>query len=347
MNLRSKAATYGIAALVLAALVIFSGATLGVINPSSSGILSVLLTDPPSVPDGVSSVYITYSGLALHAAGLGDGGWLATGGQGTLDTLGLVNLSQTVSTGSVPALMYNAIAFNISSVKVEYLGRNYTATVNGGKVVVPIVGGLTVNSTHPAATLVDIQPTVLNLANQTNPDFVITAGGRALQVPFGEVTESMRHLGYRLSLAERGWFRAFAASHLEGVALTGARLTTNSLSLSVANLGPDPVTIRMVIISLSSPGSRPVGVLASLANSFVFAVKSNGSLLPLRMGTTDQFQAVLRNTGYQLVGSASANFSYLGAITTLISRNGISSGTSYYVVLVGSHTLTYQTVKAA
>ena len=158
MNVQAKAAAYGIVGLALAGVVILSGTAIGVLNPSSGGfnpaspgLLSILLTDPPSVPEGVTAVYINYSGLALHAKGLGDGGWVTVAGQGTLETLGLVNISQTLTSGNVPSGTYNLLAFNITSAEVEYLGTNYSATVNSGRLIVPILGGLTVNSSNPAA----------------------------------------------------------------------------------------------------------------------------------------------------------------------------------------------------
>ena len=333
--------------MVLAGIVIFSGITLGVVSTSSSGTVSILLTDPPSVPEGVSAVYISYSNFALHAVGFGEAGWVATGGSGTLETLGLVNLSQTISSGSVPAFTYNLIAFDISSAEVEFLGVNYSASVNGRRLVVPIAGGLTVDSAHQAAALVDIQPAVLNLGNQTNPDFVITIGARALQVPAGEVTEGMRHLGHRLALAEHGWFRAFSANHSGGPAVSGISLTANSFSFSVTNPGPDPLVVRIVVITPASAGTRPVGAFRSMAGSVVFAVEPDGSLQLVKAGMGSHARSVLGSSGYLLAGGASASFSYSGPITTLTQRNGITGGSSYYVVFVGSHSFTGQVVEAA
>ncbi len=359
MNIQAKAAAYGIAGLALAGIVIFSGTAIGVFrpsndsfNPASSGVLSILLTDPPSVPDGVSAVYFSYSDLFLHVTSLGDSGWVAATGQGTIETLGLVNLSQTISTGDIPSGRYNLLAFSVSSADVDFLGTNHSATVNSGRLLVPIVGGLWVNSTNAAAAVVDIQPTVLNLGNQSKPDFVMTTGAKALQIPSGEVVETMRHLGNRLSLAERGWFRAFAASHSDSITISGVALSPGSFSFSASNPGSDPVTIRMVIISPASPGARPMSALATLGGSVVFAVRADGSLQLLNVGagsgsSPGQVRSILAAAGSQLAGGASADFSYSGTISTLLSRPGVSSGTTYYVLIMGSHALSIQTVKAA
>jgi hypothetical protein len=92
-----------------------------------------MLTDPPNIPQGVSAVYITYDYLGLHAAGFGQGDWVTLEAQGTLETLGLVNISETITNANIPALNYDQIAFEIASAKVEFHGVNYSATVNGGR----------------------------------------------------------------------------------------------------------------------------------------------------------------------------------------------------------------------
>lgn len=345
LKLQTKAAAYAMAGLVLAGTVIFSGSALGLLNFGSSGVLSVLLTDPPSVPDGVSAVYITYSNLAVHASGFGDSGWVTIPGGGTIDTMKLVNLSQTISTGSIPSLTYNLVAFNISSVKVDFMGKNYSATVSSGRLVVPIVGGLKVNWSNAAAALVDIQPTVLNLGSQSDPQFTIAAGAKALQVPSGDVNDSLKLVGHRFSLEGRGWFQSFNADHSDILASSGLTLTASSFSFSATNGGSDPLTIRMVLVTPDPQGGRAGGALGSVSSSAIFAVESDGSL-KLLTGTSGQIASLLGASGYSLAAGATHHFSYSGIITSLVGNHGISSGASYYVVMIGSETLSVQTVVA-
>jgi Domain of unknown function (DUF4382) len=352
MNVRTRAAAYGLAGLALASIVIFSGSTLGVLqsyenfNPLSSGVLSILLTDPPSVPDGVSAIYINYTDIAIHVTGFGDSGWVTTGGQGSIETFGLVNLSQTISTGSVPAGRYNLVRFTISAATVEYQGKNYSANVYSGKLTVPIVGGLAVNASHPAAAVVDIHPTVLNLGSQADPNFVITSGARALQVPAREVTALLEHVGNRLSLNGRGWFQSFLATHSDNLTGSGATLTSNSFSFSTTNPGPDQVTLRMIIVSQTTLGVRPLSALGLLANSVVFTVGPDRSL-HLVTGTPGQVLSAIEGDGYSLQAGASVTLAYSGSLTTLRSGGGITAGSTYYIILVGSRALSVQTVEAS
>ncbi|MFI5404778.1 MAG: hypothetical protein ACHQYR_03520 [Candidatus Gagatemarchaeaceae archaeon] len=363
MEIKIKAAAYGVVGLALAAVMIFSGATLGVLGPTgalnvgSPGSVSILLTDPPTVPEGVSAVYISYSNLALHLTTLGDSGWVNVEGHGTIDTMGLVNLSQTISTGNVPSGRYNLLEFNITSAKVKFLGTNYSATVNSGKLMVPIIGGLEVNSSTTAAALVDIQPTVLNLGNASNPNFVITTGAKALQLPQGEVVQSLKHVGHQSSMEGQDWFHSFVSNHSDNLTISGLSLSTHSFSFSASNPGTDSIVIRMVILTATSPGERSGSALASVGNSVVFAVGSDGSLHLLGAGSmnsnhgegneNDAVDSVLSSDGYQLTGGASATFTYSGTIASMMSSGGILSGATYYVVIMGSHTLALETVKSS
>ncbi len=349
LKLGTKAAVYGIAGLVLASAVIFSGSTLGYLNPAS-GVLSVLLTDPPTIPAGVTAVYVSYSNLAVHATGFGEAGWVNVPGEGTIDTLKLINLSQTISSGSIPSLTYNLISLNITDVKVTFMGKNYTASVSSGKLVVPIVGGVKVSSSDPAAALVDIQPVVLNIGNETVPSFTIATGARALMVPRGEVNDSVKVVGNNMSLQGRSWFQSFRENHTEGIAISSLNLTADAFTLSALNKGSDPVSIRMVIITLTGADSPSASGMemgsSSVANSIVFAVQSDG-FLKLISGTPGQVGSFLGAEGYSLAGGASHQFTYSGAIASLMGKHGIVSGSSYSVVLMGAGPLGAQTVVAA
>ena len=344
MNLKTKVAAYGLAGLVIAGTAIFAGSSMGLIGSSSSGILSVLLTDPPSVPDGVTAVYITYSNIAVHASGFGDSGWVDVPGSGTIDTLGLVNFSRTISTAEVPILTYDLVAFNISSTAVDYMGRNYTVGVNSGRLTIPFLTALRVNASIPAAALVDISPTVLNLGSSSSPSFTMAAGAKALQVPSAEVEGSMGTVGSEFSLQGHSWFQSFTVNHSDNLTLSGLTLASSSFSFSVSNPGPDPITLRMVMVTQDPLKTKAGAALNSVASSFDFAFGAGGSLSLLSgaSGVVGQLQT----RGYTLAGGATQQFSYSGEIATLLGGNGITAGNSYDIVVIGSETLAIQTVVA-
>jgi Domain of unknown function (DUF4382) len=346
LKLKTKAAAYGVAGLALAGVVILSGSALGLLSTRSFGVLSVLLTDPPSVPEGVTAVYMTYSDVAVHAAGFNDPGWVSVSGQGTIDAMELVNLSQTISSGTIPSYTYDQVRFTISNVMVEFGGENYTTAISSGTLEVPIAGGLNVNSSSPAATIIDIQPTVLNLGDQSSPSFAITAGASALQVPSGDLNQSTHVVGYRTSLEGHGWYDSFKAKHSEILSVSGTALSSSSFSFSATNEGSDSIAIRTVVIA---PGSIREGenyALGSVTNGAVFAVQADGSL-KLLSGSPGEAESSFEESGYALAGGATQQFTYSGTITNLLGNHGIISGTSYFVIISGSETLSVQTVTAS
>ncbi|MDG6990087.1 MAG: DUF4382 domain-containing protein [Nitrososphaerota archaeon] len=345
MKIRTKTTAYGLAGLAVAGAMIFSGTALGLLNMQASGILSVLLTDPPSVPDGVTAVYMTYTGIAVHAVGFGDSGWVPIAGEGTIDTMGLVNLSQTISSGAIPALTYNQVRFKISNVSVEFMGRNYSASMGSGNVEVPISGGLRINSSTPAAALIDIQPTVANLGGQSQPSFTIATGAKALQVPSSDVGQSTKVVGHKEPFQGHGWYESNATSSAI-LAVSGLSLSANSLSFSAANGGADQLEMQALVIAPSEKGAGEALALGSVVNGAAFAFQADGSLT-LLSGTPGQAQSLLEGSGYAMASGSALQFSYSGAITNIFGNKGITAGTSYYVIIMGPGTLSVETVVAS
>ena len=329
--------------MVLAGAVIASGSALGLLTTRSSGLLSVLLTDPPSVPDGVTAVYISYSGIAVHAQGFGDGGWVDVSGAGTVDTMKLINLSQTISSGVIPSLTYDVIRLNITGASVEFMGKNYRAQVSSDTVSVPLVGGLKVNSSLPAAALIDIRPTVLNLGTQLGPDFNMAAGARALQVPSGEVDNSLKTVGSTLNLQGNDWFDSFRSHHSDTLNTTQPILTADSLSFSETNGGDDSLVVRMVVVTPATQGGEGHGALDSVASGIVFSVGSDGTL-NLVSGSLNQVGSLLGGRGYTLAPGDTFRFTYSGPLTGLLDGSGVAAGATYYVTVIGPETLGVLTV---
>ena len=346
MKIETKTAAYAVAGLAVAGAVIFSGSALGLLGVQASGLLSVLLTDPPSVPAGVTAVYVTYTGVAVHAAGFSDSGWVTVGGEGTFDSMSLVNLSQTISSGAIPALDYNQIRFTISSVSVEYLGNNYSATMSSGQIEVPIVGGLKVNSSSPAATLIDIQPTVLNLGDKSQPSFTISTGARALQMPSSEVDTSTRVVGHRTSFRGHSWYESFQSAGSTNLTVSELLLSSSSFSFTATNGGSDPLLVRTVVIAPGLKGGDEGMALGSVGSGAAFAVQADGSLT-LVSGIPGEAEALMQSTGYSMAAGSAQQFSYSGAITNIFGGGGVTTGATYYVIIMGPGTLRVETVTAS
>src|SRR5579862_8858964 len=71
-----------------------SVATSSISSPPGTGVLAVQITDPPHLISGVSDVYVTYSPVMVHAAGVGmDSGWYQISNAKTIDLTKVVSES--------------------------------------------------------------------------------------------------------------------------------------------------------------------------------------------------------------------------------------------------------------
>jgi len=361
VKLRTKAALYGIGGATVSLALLLSATSLGAFKTSSEGFnpgsqtsLSLLLTDPPVVPQGVTALYITYNGLAIHVSGFpGDSGWVPLNAQGTIETLRLVNLSQTISTSNVPSGRYDLVLFTISSAEVQFQGATYGVTVGNRSLVVPFVGGLDLNSSAPAGAIVDILPTVLNAGTSADPQFVVVAGARARQVPSNDVSPEVRNVGYEVSLSPKPWFKGFVANST-AFGIASASLSPNSLTVKFTNGGPTRVSVKMIIITQGHTGGRYTSP-QSLAVSTVFSVGSRGTLSLLsgengredRGGAVDQVESVLEGTGYAIGPNSSATFTFSGQLTSFITKQAITSGSVYQLILLNEGVLAVESVTSA
>ena len=351
MSSKQQTVLAGVMALVAAAIMI--GATMiggifspsvtlpqgqtGTTTPTASGVLSVLVTDPPLVPAGVSGVYVTYSDLAVHVSGAGNqSGWRHVSDGGTLDLMKLVNVSLTIAAVNVPSGRYDMLRFNISSASVAFGGKNYTAFVPSGEITVPIIGGIEVAASKPSATIVDIRPVVMNIGSQSEPEFIIRPSASAFVVPQGQVTPEMAREGGRFELRGAAWWAQIQQSYTRNIAITGAALNQRSLNVTVQNRGPGTL-LRLVVVtplatSLFGGGGSPGrhkpgpagGVLPeAMLGSAVFLVEKNGTLLPVRLslptliqgrGAGEIANALFDLTGYNLTAGSSVTLGYRGAV---------------------------------
>jgi len=389
VNTRNSAILCGAAALVVALGIIGVSMLSGVpivstsvntTQPNSSqvntaqsalpGTLTVMLTDPPHVPDGVTAVYVDYSALAVHVSGAGNRtGWTKLSSGGTIDLMSTVNFSQTIAAVKVTTGTYNALSLNVTSSAVTYNGKNYTAFVVGGYVFIPIAGGgVEVNDSKPSATIIDISPLVMNIGSQSDLEFVVRSTAVAWPVPPGQVTGQMQHEGFRFPLAGVLWWGRFSQNATANLQISSASLSANSLSVTVED-GLRGTSIKMVIVSPLAERlgmSYPEHVPMMLSGTAIFAVEANGSLVPLQqfvrtvvpLGGDESFHDIrtgLANLGYNLTAGSTATFSYTGPIGVSLPFPGmghvkgipiVTSSQQYLITVIGTDALASQVVVA-
>ena len=327
------------------------------------GTLSIMLTDPPRVPPGVTAVYAYYGDLSVH----GPGGWSTIRAQGEIEVLGTVNVGETLASSSLPAGSYDRVSFNVASALITYNGANYTAFVQGGELAVKIAGGTLVSASTPAAAIIDIQPVVVNVGGALSPKFVLWAEAMAFPVPSGQVHPDFMVEGHRQSLAGQGWWDDDLKTANASLRLSAVALTAVSLGLTVADAGSSGTRLKMVVVSATNLQGGTTGggsVPAVVTGSAVFTVLPNGSLIQFRPllhvsmpyvrgeNQSSVFDALLM-AGYNMSAGASVRLSYSGAIALsfglvgpTLGIAGITSGTSYWVTVIGDNAVSSAQVTA-
>ncbi|HUI86542.1 MAG TPA: DUF4382 domain-containing protein [Nitrososphaerales archaeon] len=350
MEPRTKALFSGCLALVLALVIILSATTFGFapvgagsLKPSSSGSLAIMLTDPPSFPQGVTAVYISYDALQIHAVGFtSSSGWVGLDSRGTIEALSLANLTETITSSNVPSGTYDSVAFGITGCRVDYQGRNYTATVDDTALRVPFVNQLVVAPSGTSTALVDLHSTILNLGSRASPQFLAHAAAQAVEVPPAEVQSQSVNVGSRSTLKATNWYTNFTQDYGDRLTIGSVSLTPHSLSLAMDNPTHDSIAIRMIVI-MPAQTAVPQNVLGSaLSDATVLIVQRNGSLQLLQAGRSGSLastiQSVFESSAFLLASGASATFTYAGNLN-LPAGASVVGGGLYSVTAIGNQLL--------
>jgi hypothetical protein len=362
MNSMKSAILSGAIAAIIAIVVIVVASSLGALgttsgslgstsNPagsggsSQSGTLAVLMTDPPTVPNGVTAVFITYADLAIHVSNAGNNtGWHVLNTQGQINLMGIINVTQTVATANIQSGTFNALAFNITSSTVTYKGANYTADFVYGHnmLYVPITGGIRVQSGVTSAAVIDMTPTVLLLTNGTtssNFSFAFIPYAKAYTIPAQSTINMHLQIGGKDDIQNAPWW--LAVEHNTRFEITTVSLTPNSLSITVQNTGNASVLFRVAAVSTTTSASG--GFVRIATGSEFFAPEANASLSAITAFGKGQAASKIAADGYLLAPGAGVTFTYSGQITVGLTwvhpqtqATGVQIGNRYIVTLSGN-----------
>ncbi len=218
-------------------------------NGSSSQLAAtvpILLTDPPTVPSGTTSLVINYSGEQVHLADAGNAsGWVNATGSGSIDLLSEVNLSQTIGDVSLPAgAKINMARFDIVSAHITINGTTYNITVPSSKVTAHITSGQQVNGS--ASILLDLSPTVVTIVTNSSAVYVLVPSVRAIVTPSTALTVTSNG---RASISAN--VRARLDDAAPNISITNASITVSGanstqVSLTVKDNSNQSITLRHV-----------------------------------------------------------------------------------------------------
>ncbi len=142
---------------------------------------SVLLTDPPVVPNGTTSLLIHYSSISIHS--ISSNGWLSSNTQGNINLLNLTNTSVVLANLNIsPDSSPNLVRFYISNASITINGTVYNVTVPSAEVTAEISNYTSANAYLTSSILMQFSPTIVTIYTNTTPDFILVPSVKAVVV---------------------------------------------------------------------------------------------------------------------------------------------------------------------
>ncbi len=245
-NFGAKTVILIAAIAVIAAAAVWSVSQAGLGNSKSQGKVPISLTDPPRVPSGTTALTISYSGVQVHYVGNnGTSGWMSAQGNGTLDLMSLINVSQTI------AMLNATLAANTVVDKIRFNITSANITINGttSKVFVPqgqVVANVSKTAINGSSEfLLDLSPTVVVIYTNSSAIFVFVPSLRAVVVP-----RSGSGIGMRTYLSQHE--KTDLGMEAPSISITNVSLSsyanTMSLSVTVKNDGNKTADLTHVFL---------------------------------------------------------------------------------------------------
>ena len=267
MSVKKRTISYGIAAIVVAIAVMgavfLANPLLGITpnqtisktglnGPGGNSIPMVIqITDPPNVPNGTTSLNLTYSGFSFHVINNGEtnpGTWVNASVSGTVDLLSLVNVSRTVALVQLPnGSSVDYIKFNITRVTINVNGSNYPVLLENSILTIPLTGGGTLENL--SSTLLELSPTIHEETNGTTIQFVLVPSATGIVRSTGVATDETQ-IGSERQLSssdQRDLGGAYGNISISSAFLTVAGNTT-SMSLTIRNNGNVSVILTGITV---------------------------------------------------------------------------------------------------
>ncbi len=226
-----------------------SNATITISNITTPNQLYVLLTDPPTVPQGTSSLTVSYDAVGVHVPGTGSK-FLSQNITGTVNLLNLTDYAKTVAIFNFNNnVSVNQVSFNITSAQIAIGNTTYNVSMQNSRVVVNVTGQT--NSSY-GGVLVDLTPAILEVYTAQHGMFVMAPSARAIPINKNLINqEGMTGIGAMAPLEPPTKLQLDAAR--PNITITAATLSITGnrtdLAVTVKNNANSSVTLRHLTMS--------------------------------------------------------------------------------------------------
>ena len=292
-------------------------------STAPEGTMAVQIADLTNLPAGVTHIFVEYSDIEVHTNLANSSSWFAVAPKNQVDLVALASNAVTVSISNIPAGIYDAARFTITSATVTFQGKNTTAIVPETSVSVPIQkSGLDLLPNGTSGMLFDIAPSLVPAQSGNTTQFQLLPYAEALVIPATVPVAQYNRTGAVIALDSQPWFRSTQVDLADNVTVLAALVTDNAVLLVLKNTGNASVTINGLSIlepATSSANLETQTIVTTITTvTTITRVVPNSSSSPAAMPRsslqnsgslkdgkplTDAAAAVSSLQGYQTVAS--------------------------------------------
>lgn len=236
-----------IAGAVVLLLIIIAGAYIIMQNQANLGSNAnpavISLTDPPNVPNGTTSLMISYSAVQAHVVNASSSGWVNIQGSGSVDLLSLINVSQIIANSGIAAnSTINMVRFKVDSANITINGVTSNVSVPSSM----ITANVSSSGNDASQVLVDLSPSIVAIYTNSSTIFVMVPSVRAVAFAgnHGYVQVGARA---QLNSSEKADIAARSNLSITGESITSSG-NSSTVSVTVKNNGNLSMTIKHVMV---------------------------------------------------------------------------------------------------
>ncbi|MFI5419668.1 MAG: hypothetical protein ACHQ1H_01740 [Nitrososphaerales archaeon] len=292
-------------------------------TPQSSASNFVLqIHDPPHVPPGVSSVYVSYADILLRSS---NGSWYDLKVNGSIDLMSVVNFTETIANFVLNGGKYDQLQMNLSSVVVTSNSKNYSATISNNQLVIPIIGGVAVSSSFESGALIDVSPAVIQHTFQNSTggivnSFVLVPSANAYVIPRNQLNPTTAFVGDREDIRTQSWLvsEENQKSNQTSFQLSSITLSSSFIKVTIKNTGNSSVLLQTAFLESNATQystSEDDSGRYNVGGAVLFGILGNGSLVPFSDGETGDTEGT-NSYGYNLPASSQVTLTYVGPISS-------------------------------
>lgn len=298
---------------------------------SGTGILAAQITDPLNLPSGVTDVYVSYSPIQVHPAGVAlSSGWYTVANAASLDLSRFTAQSVTLGSAEVSTGVFTLANLSVTGATVTFQGKNYTATVVSTVITLPITnGGAVVQANSTSGFVIDFSPTIFKLQNTSGTGFSLYASAKSIAIPQHDWNPNFVKPGAAEIVNSTSWGSSISEEAAESsIGILSASLQNSSLTVVVKNTGNSEINVTSIsLLSLGVSLGQYHPLHPFVSNTSSTTATSNSSSPTTNSTITTSINSTTTSTSASSASSSSATSNSTSTTTTTSSSiSKIESG---------------------